>query len=214
MAPRPRANCQICNTVQSKYTCSTCRALYCSVACYKQHKSDSCTTTGASGKPEDGHNAALLLSETDGEMTQTPSLLQERPLKEPQKLRPLTSLKWPYIPDESAYPDPLKRDDPKQLSLKQYEAIATSPMIRETLLTSPRLPQLLRSIDNLRGSERYEALQRVLGVTQGVNNSNRPEFADDIDEEDAKALKSFATAIEKAVRGERKDALGLDWEGE
>ena len=40
-------------------------------------------------------------------------------------LRPLTSLRWPYVPEESAYPDPLKRDDPKPLQLRQYEAIGT-----------------------------------------------------------------------------------------
>lgn len=40
-------------------------------------------------------------------------------------LRPLTSLKWPYVPEESAYPDPLKRDDPKPLQLAQYEAIGS-----------------------------------------------------------------------------------------
>lgn len=40
-------------------------------------------------------------------------------------LRPLTSLKWPYVPEESAYPDPLKRDDPKPLQLTQYEAIGS-----------------------------------------------------------------------------------------
>ena len=40
-------------------------------------------------------------------------------------LRPLTSLKWPYVPDESAYPDPLKRDDPKSLQTAQYEAIGS-----------------------------------------------------------------------------------------
>lgn len=39
------------------------------------------------------------------------------------QLRPLTSLNWPYVPDDSAYPDPLKRDDPKPLQLNQYEAI-------------------------------------------------------------------------------------------
>ncbi len=42
-------------------------------------------------------------------------------------LRPLTSLKWPYVPDESAYPDPLKRDDPKPLQTRQYEAIGSQP---------------------------------------------------------------------------------------
>ncbi len=40
-------------------------------------------------------------------------------------LRPLTSLKWPYFPEESAYPDPLKRDDPKPLQTVQYEAIGS-----------------------------------------------------------------------------------------
>jgi hypothetical protein len=40
-------------------------------------------------------------------------------------LRPLTSLKWPYVPEETAYPDPLKRDDPKPLQMAQYEAIGS-----------------------------------------------------------------------------------------
>jgi hypothetical protein len=40
-------------------------------------------------------------------------------------LRPLTSLKWPYVPEETAYPDPLKRDDPKPLQTAQYEAIGS-----------------------------------------------------------------------------------------
>ena len=41
-------------------------------------------------------------------------------------LRSLTSLKWPFVPEETAYPDPLKRDDPKPLQTAQYEAIGSS----------------------------------------------------------------------------------------
>jgi hypothetical protein len=41
-------------------------------------------------------------------------------------LRPLTSLRWPYVEDVPSHPDPLKRDDPKALSLPQYEAIGLS----------------------------------------------------------------------------------------
>lgn len=41
----------------------------------------------------------------------------------PKPLRPLTSLTWPYVPEASAFPDPLKRNDPKDLQLRQYEAI-------------------------------------------------------------------------------------------
>ena len=44
-------------------------------------------------------------------------------------LRPLTSLKWPYVPEESAYPDPLKRDDPKPLQMAQYETIGSPTFI-------------------------------------------------------------------------------------
>lgn len=51
-------------------------------------------------------------------------ILDENPESTP--LRPLTSLKWPYAPEESAFPDPLKRDDPKSLQLAQYEAIGKS----------------------------------------------------------------------------------------
>ena len=54
---------------------------------------------------------------------------KEEPLADHAPLRPLTSLKWPYIPEESAYPDPLKRDDPKVLQLHQYEAIGALPSV-------------------------------------------------------------------------------------
>ena len=54
------------------------------------------------------------------------SLEEKPPLTSPTPLRPLTSLKWPYVPDESAFPDPLKKNDPKALQLSQYEAIGMS----------------------------------------------------------------------------------------
>jgi hypothetical protein len=44
----------------------------------------------------------------------------------PKPLRPLTTLNWPYVPESSAFPDPLKRDDPHDLQLRQYEAIGKS----------------------------------------------------------------------------------------
>ena len=61
--------------------------------------------------------------------TQENSLEEEPPLNSPTPLRPLTSLKWPYVPDESAFPDPLKKNDPKTLQLSQYEAIGTSSFL-------------------------------------------------------------------------------------
>lgn len=140
-------------------------------------------------------------------------------------LRPLTSLKWPYVPDESAFPDPLKRDDPKVIQLNQYEAIgifvfliltepdisptiATSPAVRKILAEHKNLPELLTSIDKLRGLERQEALQRALGVTA-------PEIEDQLTQsqpsEEVLALRALAEAIEGAVRGGNDSTLGLNW---
>ncbi|EED85096.1 predicted protein [Postia placenta Mad-698-R] len=126
--------------------------------------------------------------------------------EQPQpELRPLTSLKWPYVPEESAYPDPLKRDDPKPLQIPQYEAIATSPAIRRALVSSPQLPTLLRSIDQLRGPEREEALERALGIAPADRQAPAQP------EEDTRALRVLAEAVEAAVRGGKHDVLGLDW---
>jgi len=116
-------------------------------------------------------------------------------------LRPLTSLKWPYVPEESAYPDPLKRDDPKPLQTAQYEAIATSSAIRTILREHPKLKDTLRTIDGLRGSAREEALQASLGISTRGGYSGLSGDG---------AIGELAEAIESAVRGNR-DVLGLDW---
>ncbi|KAI6037557.1 hypothetical protein EDC04DRAFT_2897339 [Pisolithus marmoratus] len=124
-------------------------------------------------------------------------------LDDPPTLRPLTSLKWPYVPDDSTHDDPLKRDDPKPLTLHQYEAIATSPAIRTLLATNPRLKTFLTSIDKLRGAEREEALQRALGIDSKQGHET---------DEDIKTFRRLAEAVETAVRGGRNDVLGLDWD--
>ena len=158
---------------------------------------------------------------------------EESPLTSSTPLRPLTSLKWPYVPDESAFPDPLKKNDPKPLQLSQYEAIgtsiplplfwfcigtsnferlilclATSPTIRKILSAHKSLPELLTSIDKLRGHERDEALQRALGITAPeIDNQLRPPNLSD----NILALRELAEAIETAVRGGDQSALGLNW---
>lgn len=177
--------------------------VYCSVPCYKKHKEETCTVRATSEprKPpqEEAQTEATRLK------NETPSL------EDPKPLRPLTSLKWPYILDESAYPDPLKRDDPKTLQLHHYEAIATSPAIRKTLAAHPNLKQLLTSIDSLRGNDRGHALQRALGVAApDIRDISAPEELSG----DILALRELAEAIEGAVRGGKESALGLDWDPE
>ncbi|KLO15369.1 hypothetical protein SCHPADRAFT_264252 [Schizopora paradoxa] len=152
-------------------------------------------------------------------------------------LRALTTLKWPYIPEAPSYPDPLARDDPKSLSLAQYEGIATSLDVRKALSQNPNLPRILRALDSLRGTHREETLQRVLGVSReaqgigavqrnmyipaagsapGFDEEGAPEQSEFIGDEERKALKVLAEAIEAAVRArvDRPEpvSFGLEWE--
>ncbi|KAF8905310.1 hypothetical protein CPB85DRAFT_1552209 [Mucidula mucida] len=194
-----RPPCQICSTNESKYTCSGCLVVYCSVPCYKDHKANSC---GAAARPSENSHPPPLVDEA----AQPTS--KEELLEDPKPLRALSSLKWPYVPEASAYPDPLERDDPKPLQLRQYEAIAMSPKLRQVIAEHPNLPALLTSIDKLRGHEREQALYKALNVTD-------PEIVDKSRvvqlEEDVLALRALAEAVEEAVRGDKKNALGLDW---
>lgn len=146
-----------------------------------------------------------------------------------ESLRPLTSLKWPYVPEESAYVDPLKRDDPKVVQLSQYEAIGKSPLpisdgnqykpshlsatsvaVRKILSEHPDLKPLLRSVDSLRGREREETLQSALGVSQANDQGHSGANRLGIGQENIEAMRQLSSAIEVAIRGDRPSALGLD----
>lgn len=178
---------------------------YCSVACYKQHKdtSSDCKTAGP------GEISSTIDESSSVKDRPIQQVLEDVALEDPKPLIPLTALKWPYIPEESAYPDPLKRDDPKVLQLHQYEAIATSATIRKVLNEHPNLINMLSSIDTFRGPEREQALQRALGVTaQDISN----QFKGVELSEDVLAIRRFAEAVEAAVRGENEAALGLNWD--
>jgi zinc finger HIT domain-containing protein 3 len=89
--------------------------------------------------------------------------------------------------------------------------------VRAALTGQPRLQELLRSIDRLRGSAREEAIQDCLGVSRSeVRNSDnvsRGRMGGEIivGEEEKEAMREFAEAIEGAVRGNRGDSLGLNW---
>ncbi|KIY73354.1 hypothetical protein CYLTODRAFT_386949 [Cylindrobasidium torrendii FP15055 ss-10] len=201
-----RPPCQICETTESKYTCSSCLIVYCSVPCYKTHKASSCAAASQASR-----GSLLPLHEPavpPPQQTVSSEPIEEEPLDDPKPLRPLSSLKWPYVPEASAYPDPLERDDPKPLQTQQYEALATSPKIRQVLAEHPNLPALLTSIDQLRGHERDRALQKALGVSdpQVFGRNKATELEDDV-----LALRALAEAVESAVRGEQPGQLGLDW---
>ncbi|KJA20088.1 hypothetical protein HYPSUDRAFT_167579 [Hypholoma sublateritium FD-334 SS-4] len=206
MAPKGKipVQCQVCLEQDFKYTCPQCRIVYCSLVCYRKHKETSCGTH----KEGSTIRSATEITHDPNQSNNEVSHALKQPLSDPVVLRPLTSLKWPYVPDESAFPDPLKRDDPKVIQLHQYEAIATSPAIRKILTEHKNLPELLTSIDKLRGLERQEALQRALGVTA-------PEIEDQLrrsePSEEVLALRALAEAIEGAVRGGNKTTLGLNW---
>ncbi|PVG02421.1 hypothetical protein CPB86DRAFT_725472, partial [Serendipita vermifera] len=166
---RPRPLCQVCNSTEFKYTCATCRIVYCSVPCYKKHNETSCgvhnkkesRSTGIAqiGLEPDSASREWATETVNGRLE-----IDGAPLEAPAKLRPLTTLKWPAVPPPPALIDPLTVNDPKPLQLPHYEAIATSTQVREALQTNPKLPAILRALDKLEGDERVRALEAVLGV--------------------------------------------------
>ncbi|KAF8889638.1 hypothetical protein BD779DRAFT_1520201 [Infundibulicybe gibba] len=101
MPPRRRAQCQICTTNESKYSCSGCLAPYCSVPCYKEHKETCIPVPGSSSKRTTDDPPSGKLPEQDVAMNLDIGAPPhdgdtETPLEEPRTLRPLTSLNWPY----------------------------------------------------------------------------------------------------------------------
>ncbi|KAI9437533.1 hypothetical protein H4582DRAFT_2150593 [Lactarius indigo] len=206
MSPKTRAQCRICNEKESKYTCSGCLVEYCSVVCYKRHK----------GRlPKSGDEPGLMITPKRVRVVRPAQRGRNHAIRREIPLRALTSLKWPYVPEESTYPDPLKRDDPKPLQMNQYESIATSPAVRAALEGHPGLKELLRAIDKLRGPAREEALQASLGVSRSQANGRDAENAEQlygvrIGEEERRAMRELAEATEMAVRG-NESILGLDW---
>jgi len=203
MPPRSRPTCQVCQTSESKYNCPKCRIAYCSLVCYKTHQDP--------GKKSAEQPVCTPTAFT--EPAEQPLEVERRDIEMDEPLRPLTSLRWPYIPEESAYPDPLKRDDPKVVQLRQYEAIATSAAVRKVLSERPNLKPLLRTIDSLRGTEREAALQRALGVSQEGHQGASGPNGFGIGEEDIEAVRQLSSTIEVAIRGERPSMLGLDLNG-
>ncbi|KAJ3887311.1 hypothetical protein GG344DRAFT_55914 [Lentinula edodes] len=184
--------CNVCNEGEGKYSCSACFLPYCSVACYKKHKE---------------------LDENFQHVGVDHSVLDAASLK------PLSSLKWPYIADEEPiYPDPLERNDPKPLRTRHYEAIATSQEVRKALLVpstvsgQPDQPNmtlraLLVSIDKLSGVGRERAIQCALGADDGRNNDELRQGMSRV-----LALRTLAEAIEGTLRGKTNGTLSLDWE--
>lgn len=89
---------------------------------------------------------------------------------------------------------------------------ASSPAIRAALSSNPCLLPLLRKLDKLRGTEREEALEALLGVTPDRSTSHGQRTAPRTpDSEEVKAFKQLAEAVEQSVREEKANVLGLDW---
>ncbi|WWC62390.1 uncharacterized protein I303_104986 [Kwoniella dejecticola CBS 10117] len=173
------SKCQICKDQISKYKCPACPIRYCSVACYKQHKvshgaslSDPSSSSSTSLDYAAQTEPAPLLDDPtpETEDTSAHSIVVERSessirdeKREEQPLKPLTSLLWPPEPDPSIFTDPLQKEDPKPLRHEELRRIATSPDLR-TLLSTPKLPLILRTIDSLPSNKRHEVISKLLGV--------------------------------------------------
>ncbi|KAJ4491724.1 hypothetical protein C8R41DRAFT_376082 [Lentinula lateritia] len=235
--------CNVCNEGEGKYSCSACFLPYCSVACYKKHKEldENCINCMQGGSAQSNSTslpaATEVLSSTttsdlSSDISPAGSTMQVRnvgvdpSVLDATSLKPLSSLKWPYIADEEPiYPDPLERNDPKPLRTRHYEAIATSQEVRKALLVpsvvsgQPDQPNmtlraLLVSIDKLSGVGRERAIQCALGADDGrINDELRQGNSSSLEpSEGVLALRTLAEAIEGALRGETNGTLSVDWE--
>lgn len=84
---------------------------------------------------------------------------------------------------------------------------ASSAAIRNILSSNPNLKSVLRQVEELRGSDREEALEQLLGVSVRKHGLISLKASED----DIKAMKEFSEALEKCIRGNEEDARGLDW---
>ncbi|KAG8702420.1 hypothetical protein FRC09_004739 [Ceratobasidium sp. 395] len=190
-------------------------------------ESTKCDTSTAVSSAE---TSALPSAETSGPQITTSSEVESKPdegekLADPKPLRTLASLKWPYVPEPPSFIDPVTRNDPKPLTLAQYEAIvglaATSPDVRRAIADNPDVPNLLRSVDKLYGPLRQQVLEEMLGVgTSGdqrygarpQTNETLARLRQDGDSEsNMRALRQLSEAIEKAI-GTGDAQRGLTWE--
>ncbi|QRV79623.1 Zinc finger HIT domain-containing protein [Ceratobasidium sp. AG-Ba] len=150
--------------------------------------------------------------------SQPPDQSKEEVLPDPKPLRTLASLNWPYVPEPPSFIDPVTKNDPKPLTLAQYEAIATSPDVRRAIAENPNVPNLLRSIDQLYGPLRQQALEEMLGVGSSADQryAGRHDALSRIRQEgdmesNMRALRQLSEAIEKAI-GVGDAQRGLAWE--
>ncbi|KAF9520324.1 hypothetical protein BS47DRAFT_1287245, partial [Hydnum rufescens UP504] len=199
---RQQQQCDICNTQPFKYSCASCQALYCSLDCYRTHKTTCNPTREEATTPR---KEALPVGAPLG--NSVPRVDNDSPL------RPLTSVRWPYVPEPPSYEDPLTKNDPKPLQLSQYVAIASSPDIRKALSSNPRMPGILRSLDSMPPHERDAQMQRLLGIgdtgpLDDVGTLTEEQL------EDHRSFTAFADAVERAVSGPTTDESrrGLAWD--
>ncbi|GAA5889670.1 hypothetical protein JCM5296_002427 [Sporobolomyces johnsonii] len=147
MAPK-LPPCKVCNKKESgKYTCPMCHVAYCSVVCFKQHKTNDCRSPTTYEPPP----LPLLPPAEDRNEH------DERPRKR------LKELHWPAEPNPMLWDDPLQRDDVKPLRHFELEAIATSPALR-ALLASPTLRTTLTRLLALPHHAREPSLRVLLGL--------------------------------------------------
>lgn len=115
--------CQVCTTTESKYKCPTCRAPYCSAACYKAHKETPCA-------PEAKPAAPPAVAATTHAQHQPAAPTTDAP-----------SLPTTQIPpaDEGVV------DASQLLSIAQLDVLRTLPIVQKSL-SNPAVRELLSKV--------------------------------------------------------------------
>ncbi|GLE03254.1 hypothetical protein PINS_up012144 [Pythium insidiosum] len=126
--------CEICKTHESRYKCPSCRAPYCSAACYKTHKETPCAAAPAP--------AAAPEARVNGTSTSSAASA------------PTNSVNNSMAADEDDDIDPSKL-----LSMEQLLRLRESPLVRQQV-QDPKFQQILAEVDA--SSNRMKALEKAL----------------------------------------------------
>ncbi|KAF8326543.1 uncharacterized protein EI90DRAFT_2975601 [Cantharellus anzutake] len=184
--------CGVCRRDSSKYSCPDCQLKYCSLACFKDHR-PACRSASST---DVARSSSLRL----------PDQAADVPLK------PLSSLRWPFVPEAPSFQDPLSGNDPQPLKLSQFEAIATSNAVRDALASNERLHGLLRVLDSMSPNERNARMRHLLGL--GDAGQLDPNKLTETEKEDAESFSIFVAVIQDCISGVDQDGEkydGLQW---
>ncbi|KAJ0396784.1 hypothetical protein P43SY_007680 [Pythium insidiosum] len=187
--------CQICTTHESRYKCPSCRAPYCSAACYKTHKETPCAAVAPA--PAAVHERERVHGTSAASATAATNSVND-------------SKQAPAADDDDDI------DPTKLLTLEQLNRLRESALVLQQV-QDPKFQQILAEVDA--SSNRMKALEKALldplfssfmfaALDELLQDRARPSFSKPSEMLSRRRLHTFLNSVvpmvlEQSPRGER-----------